>query len=174
MDARKRVAEGMTVYTRDGGKLGKVVAVDDAGLFVEKDFFFSKEYAFRYDDVAEIRDDGVHLRLDRTAISRALVGDHRGLARSEPDGASEERAEAATSDARPAGDRAPVERGGTGPGNAAGVHPAVGERVEGRVIPMVGEGIAPMLVEEEVLVEEPGPDRGERRAPGRRDGGEHD
>ena len=38
MDARKRVAEGMTVYTRDGGKPGKVMAADESGLFVEKGF----------------------------------------------------------------------------------------------------------------------------------------
>ena len=38
MDARKRVAEGMTVYTPDGEKLGKVTAADQSGLFVEKGF----------------------------------------------------------------------------------------------------------------------------------------
>ena len=36
MDARRGIVEGMTVYTQDGEKLGKVVAVDDAGLFVRR------------------------------------------------------------------------------------------------------------------------------------------
>src|SRR5215467_15254357 len=88
MDARKQVAEGMTVFTRDGGKLGKVVAVDDAGLFVEKGFFFAREYGFPYSDVEDVRDDGVHLRLDRAAISRAAVENRHGLARSKPGTAS--------------------------------------------------------------------------------------
>ena len=55
MDARRGISEEMTVYTQDGEKLGKVVAVDDAGLFVEKGFFFPREYGFRLDDVAEVR-----------------------------------------------------------------------------------------------------------------------
>ena len=74
MDARKGVTEGMTVYTRDGEKLGKVVSVDDAGLFVEKGLFFPKEYGFGFDDVEEVRSGSVHLRVDKTALS---AGHHR-------------------------------------------------------------------------------------------------
>ncbi|HSP20138.1 MAG TPA: DUF2382 domain-containing protein [Myxococcaceae bacterium] len=91
MDARRSIAEGMTVYTQDGEKLGKVVAVDDAGLFVEKGFFFAKEYGFRFDDVADVRDEGVHLRLDKQAVSSSLVDDDQGLERSRPSAVSENR-----------------------------------------------------------------------------------
>jgi len=50
------------------------------------------------------------------------------------------------------------------------------KRVSEGMTPMVGEGIAPMLVEEEVLVEEPDAKEPPRaaNAPGRRDGGEHE
>ncbi len=112
MDARRGIREEMTVYTQDGEKLGKVVAVDDAGLFVEKGFFFPREYGFRFDDVADVRDDAVHLHLNREAVSRALVHHAGGLERSRPSVVSE--------DLEPdASDRAPDrrERGADGPGD---------------------------------------------------------
>ena len=68
MDARKGVTEGMPVYTRDGQNLGKIVSVDDTGLFVEKGFF-DKEYGFGFDDVEDVRDGSVHLRLDMNALT---------------------------------------------------------------------------------------------------------
>jgi hypothetical protein len=68
MDARKGVTEGMLVYTRDGETLGKIVSVDDTGLFVEKGFFH-KEYGFGFDDVEDVRDGSVHLRLDKNAVT---------------------------------------------------------------------------------------------------------
>lgn len=113
MDARRGISEEMTVYTQDGEKLGKVVAVDDAGLFVEKGFFFPKEYGFRFDDVAEVRDDRVSLRLDKEAISSALVHDVGGLERSRPSAVSDDRdpiAIAPTPDGREAGVDAPADR----------------------------------------------------------------
>ena len=67
MDARKGVTEGMPVYTRDGQKLGKIVSVDETGLFVEKGFFH-KEFGFGFDDVEDVRDGSVHLRLDMNAL----------------------------------------------------------------------------------------------------------
>lgn len=171
MDARKRVAEGMTVFTRDGGKLGKVVAVDEAGLFVEKGFFFSREYGLPYDDVEDVRDDGVHLRLDRAAISRAAVEDRHGLVRSKPAQAAEDTAPPTTPASPPGPATGPVGSGRTG-GNAPHRH----EHGEGLVIPYVGEGIAPMLVEDEVIVEEPDDESSARaaNAPGRGDGGKHE
>ncbi len=84
MDARRGVARGMTVYTRDGEKLGKVVAVDDGGLFVEKGFFFPREYGFRFDDVEDLGEGSVHLRLDREAVAAAAVEDGQGPERNRP------------------------------------------------------------------------------------------
>ncbi|HZX42599.1 MAG TPA: hypothetical protein VFE93_12240, partial [Myxococcaceae bacterium] len=91
MDARRGIAEGMTVYTRDGEKLGKVVAVDANGLFVEKGFFFPTEYGFRFVDVADVRDGDVHLRVDQEEVSKALVADEQGLERRRPNAVSEHR-----------------------------------------------------------------------------------
>ncbi len=72
MDARQGIAKGMTVFTRDGEKLGKVVSVDEKGLFVEKGHFFPKEFGFPFEDVDEVRGDGVHLRLNRAAAAHSL------------------------------------------------------------------------------------------------------
>src|SRR5262245_44936377 len=72
LEARRGIANGMTVFARGGEKLGKVVSVDDKGLFVEKGLFFPKEFGFPFDDVDEVRSDGVHLRLDRDAAAHAL------------------------------------------------------------------------------------------------------
>jgi hypothetical protein len=68
MDARRGIAKGMTVYTQDGKAMGKVVSVDDLGLFVEKGLFFPKEFGIRFDDVEDVRADGVHLRLSQQAV----------------------------------------------------------------------------------------------------------
>ena len=62
------IAKGMTVYTSDGKELGKVVSVDNVGLFIEKGLLFPKEFGVRLDDVEDVRGDGVHLRLDRQAV----------------------------------------------------------------------------------------------------------
>ena len=152
MDAGKGISEGLTVYTQDGEKLGKVVAVDDAGLFVEKGFFFPREYGFRFDDVADVRDDGVYLRLKKETISSALVHDVGGLERSRPSAVSEDR-EPKGSGLAPD----PRERGADAP---AGRHAArTGKRV-------VGTGTDPSLrvdqaepileeVEEEVAIARP-------------------
>ena len=84
MDPRRQIAKGMTVYTLDGDKFGKVAVTDDTGLFVEKGLLFPKEYGFRYDDVEDVRDDGVHLRLDKDAISRRETGGDPGPVRNNP------------------------------------------------------------------------------------------
>jgi hypothetical protein len=156
MDARKGVTKGMPVFTRDGEKLGKVVAADDTGLFVEKGFFFPKEYGLRYEDVEDVGDDGVRLRLDRAELTRALAGNDRGLERSRPSAVSAERDRTGT----------PAESLATPTTRAAQSEPST-RRGEGLTIPMVGEGIVPMLVEEEVVVvrEVPPAGGGVRAAP---------
>ena len=70
------ITKGMTVYTRDGKELGKVVSVDNVGLFVEKGLFFPKEFGVRLDDVEDVRGDGVHLRLDRQAVESGMPLKH--------------------------------------------------------------------------------------------------
>jgi hypothetical protein len=72
MDIRQGIAKEMAAYTRDGETLGKVVSVDDAGFFVEKGLFFPKEFGFRFDDVEDVRGDGVHLRLEGKAVEGVM------------------------------------------------------------------------------------------------------
>jgi uncharacterized protein (TIGR02271 family) len=59
---RSDLREGMTVYSADGTKLGKITEAQDASFFIEKGFFFPKEYVARYDEIADIRGDEVFLR----------------------------------------------------------------------------------------------------------------
>jgi len=149
MDPRGQITKGMTVYTQDGEKLGKVAVADDIGLFVEKGLFFPKEYGFRYDDVEDVRADGVHLRLNKDAIVRQESSHDPGAIRKNPGPTSDDRARTASS---------------TAPPTTSGPQTTAPGRSEGLYIPMVGEGIAPMLVEDEVIVRESPPASGERRA----------
>src|SRR5690242_14682669 len=84
MDARTNVTTGMTVYSQDGAKLGKVVSVDEAGLFVEKGLLFPREFGFSWEDVADVQGDGVHLRLDHEAVKTTLRGTHEQTAAPRP------------------------------------------------------------------------------------------
>jgi hypothetical protein len=74
MNVRGEIGKEMTVYTRDGKALGKVVSVDDTGFFVEKGLVFPKEFGFRFDDVEDVRSDGVHLRLERKGLEDVMRG----------------------------------------------------------------------------------------------------
>jgi hypothetical protein len=137
----------MTVFTQDGEKLGKVAVADDTGLFVEKGLFFPKEYGFRYDDVEDVRADGVHLRVNKDAVLRQESSHDPGAIRKNPG--------SATSTAPPTT---------SGPQTAPAARSEPGGRAEGLYIPMVGEGIAPMLVEDEVIVRENPPASEQRQA----------
>jgi uncharacterized protein (TIGR02271 family) len=59
---RSDIREGMAVYSADGTKLGKVTDAQEGSFFIEKGFFFPKEYVARYDEIADIRGDEVFLR----------------------------------------------------------------------------------------------------------------
>jgi hypothetical protein len=120
------------------------VSVDDTGLFVEKGHFFPKEFGFGWNDVGDVRADGVHLLLDQEAVKETLHGQRERTA------------------SPPTPERTPAPPVAARPTPASGKSPTR-EVDEGRTIPMVGEGIAPMLVEEEVVVVKqvpvPGADR---------------
>jgi len=65
---RSQIREGMTVYSADGEKLGKVLTCDDQTFIVEKGFFFPKDYVARYEDVVEASGDEIHLQSGREAL----------------------------------------------------------------------------------------------------------
>jgi uncharacterized protein (TIGR02271 family) len=77
MFQRSHVQQGMTVYSSDGEKLGKVFAVTDAGVQVEKGLFFPKDYLLRFEDILDIRGGDVIARHARASLGAADLD--RGL-----------------------------------------------------------------------------------------------
>ena len=59
MDAR--IQEGMTVYSADGEKLGRVVQLGENTFLIEKGFFFPKDYLAQYGDIGRVADGDVYL-----------------------------------------------------------------------------------------------------------------
>jgi uncharacterized protein (TIGR02271 family) len=66
----REIHEGMTIYSAEGDKLGKVVRVDRDGFIIEKGFFFPKDYFARYEDVATVRsnDEEATLKLSKEML----------------------------------------------------------------------------------------------------------
>lgn len=87
MDATRRgVIEGLTVYSSDGAKMGKVIRCGSTAFEIEKGFFFPKDYLISYKDVARTDEKG-HVVLAQTKAAlqqqweRAdLIGDRGGPA----------------------------------------------------------------------------------------------
>jgi len=61
--------EGQVVYSRDGERLGKIAEMSDDHIRIEKGLFFPKDFTCRYDDVSDVRDDGVYLSLAKSELS---------------------------------------------------------------------------------------------------------
>lgn len=55
MANRELIREGMTVYSSDGEKLGKVVALGTTEFQVEKGFFFPKDTVLTYTEIQDVR-----------------------------------------------------------------------------------------------------------------------
>jgi hypothetical protein len=58
------IREGMTVYSRDGKRLGKIIRQDADSLVIEKGLFFKKDFVARRADVDRVDADEVWLALD--------------------------------------------------------------------------------------------------------------
>jgi len=69
MNYRDNLKKGMTVYSSDGHKLGKVAALTESDFMIEKGLFFPKDYLVRYSDITDIRGDDVYLNLASTAFT---------------------------------------------------------------------------------------------------------
>lgn len=67
---RTGITEGMTVFSSDGEKLGKVSSFDDATFTIEKGFFFPKDYLARYEDIADVTGDEIRLAIAKDAFLR--------------------------------------------------------------------------------------------------------
>jgi len=59
------IREGATVYTADGEKLGKVIALEGQYLVVEKGFFFPTDYSVPVNLVTSSTDDDVYLSVTK-------------------------------------------------------------------------------------------------------------
>jgi hypothetical protein len=62
------IRDGMTVYSADGERLGKVIRRSGDTLLIEKGLFFKKDYLARFDDVERAEDDRLWLRRTREEI----------------------------------------------------------------------------------------------------------
>jgi uncharacterized protein (TIGR02271 family) len=62
------VEQGMTVYSREGEKLGKLVQADEYSLTIEKGFFFPKDFTFSYDDVEDVAGGEIIMNTHRTDL----------------------------------------------------------------------------------------------------------
>ncbi len=69
-----RIHEGMTVFSSDGEKLGKVTACAGSSFTIEKGIFFPKDYVARFDEVADVTGDEVRLALTKDSFIRLREG----------------------------------------------------------------------------------------------------
>jgi hypothetical protein len=65
------IREGMTVYSKDGKKLGKIIKRDGDNFVVEKGLFFKKDYLASLEDVERLEGDEVRLRRTADEVQRA-------------------------------------------------------------------------------------------------------
>ncbi|BDG08674.1 YsnF/AvaK domain-containing protein [Anaeromyxobacter paludicola] len=78
---RSQIREGMTVYSSDGEKLGKVLACSTATFTIEKGFFFPKDYVARYEEIVDASGDEIRLALTKDAFERLREsGDYGAIA----------------------------------------------------------------------------------------------
>jgi uncharacterized protein (TIGR02271 family) len=67
---RSSLRDGMTVFSSDGEKLGKVTECGGSTFTIEKGFFFPKDYIARYDEVAAVSGDEIRLSMMKEEFIR--------------------------------------------------------------------------------------------------------
>jgi hypothetical protein len=77
MAAFTAVREGMTAYSADGKKLGKVIRRFSDTLVIEKGLFFRKDYVVGPEDVVRVEGDEIALRLTQEQLEHAEVADQQ-------------------------------------------------------------------------------------------------
>lgn len=68
MEERSAIREGMTVYSADGERLGRVVSCYPTTFVIEKGFFFRKDYVARYEDVSRLGGYEARLRVNKRDV----------------------------------------------------------------------------------------------------------
>jgi uncharacterized protein (TIGR02271 family) len=71
------VRVGMAAYSIDGEKLGVIERVDEDNLMIERGWFFHKDFVIPYDDIEDIREDRVIVRLRREDLEEQRVEEGR-------------------------------------------------------------------------------------------------
>lgn len=59
---KNELSSGMTVRSADGDKLGKIIAIDEQGIQVEKGIFFPKEYLASFDQLDQVANNELYLK----------------------------------------------------------------------------------------------------------------
>jgi uncharacterized protein (TIGR02271 family) len=62
------IREGMSVYSADGERLGKIVSCEPTRFTIEKGIFFKKDYIGRYEDIARVEGDDLWLRVAKDQL----------------------------------------------------------------------------------------------------------
>lgn len=65
---RDDMREGMFVRTADGEKLGTVIRLGEDTFTVEKGLFLPRDFVLRYEDITEVREGEVRLRMTREDV----------------------------------------------------------------------------------------------------------
>jgi uncharacterized protein (TIGR02271 family) len=71
MYGSETVREGMTVFSADGEKVGKIGECGSREFTIEKGLLFKQNYLARYEDIADVRGGDVYMTFDRAALLRA-------------------------------------------------------------------------------------------------------
>lgn len=79
------VREGMTVYSADGRRLGKIVSREEDNLLIEKGLFFKRDYVAHYEDVDRVQGDDVYLRVDARQLEERQAAAEAGERQREPE-----------------------------------------------------------------------------------------
>jgi uncharacterized protein (TIGR02271 family) len=70
---RAEIREGMSVYSADGERLGKIVSCEPTRFTIEKGIFFKKDYIAQYEDVSRIEGDDAWLLVAKDQLP--VLGD---------------------------------------------------------------------------------------------------
>ena len=69
---RASIRQGMTVFSSDGEKLGKVIQCDVSTFIIEKGLFFKKDYVVRFEDVTLVAGDEIRLSRGRELLGEPV------------------------------------------------------------------------------------------------------
>jgi len=75
MAQRMDVRVGMSVKSRDGHRLGKVIGLAGDAFIVEKGVFYATDYRVPFSSVETIDGDDIRLLLDRDYLHKASLGE---------------------------------------------------------------------------------------------------